>query len=728
MNSIPLRFKFALLPAVLVLALVTTCLAVIDSIRLQREDAVLVDVAGRQRMLNQRYVKEVLVAAYSNGDARQQSVDASVRSLDLFNATLLAIRDGGELVVNPLTGERRQLSPLALPEIVALLDRNRALATQLASEAAALLIVSSRGGTPDPARLLQVSAELHGQANRVVKELVATANEKIEALIRTCLWISGIAALFGLLLSWSIGRSVIVPVMRCRKALKRMASGDLSRPYNMRRGDEFGDITLDLDVSVQAMSTALGSEQVDWEEVGTFFRDLRDELQQMSAIITQSRVPMLLLGQDGRITFANPAAVAELKELHAQGHLAECLVSGSALASGGESMAEVVRLASDPERLPRSVRTVVGTQVLQMDIEAIRRGDSEQSLALLSWKNITLDLAMQRDLSAKTEADARYTCHLNDLVEQISDVVQAASAGNLSGSIAANENESLNGIADTINEFLAILNRDFIAIQRHADELVTRAMELRSSSGQIENSAGESNTQCMDVAENAESVSGLMRGASVTTEEMNASINEISANTSRADRMSGEAVSLASGTHEAMQQLFASSNGIGSVLKMITSIAEQTNLLALNATIEAARAGEAGKGFAVVANEVKELAKQTANATDEIGERIGSIQDNSNSAVKAIAGIHEIIHEISEYQTTVATAMLQQSAASREMSKTVQRTADTSDTMHMGLQLLVEKSRHSLDTARDSLAVSEELESRARRLQSLLSRYQLADS
>jgi len=220
-------------------------------------------------------------------------------------------------------------------------------------------------------------------------------------------------------------------------------------------------------------------------------------------------------------------------------------------------------------------------------------------------------------------------------------------------------------------------------------------------------------------------VNNLMRTAASTTEEMTASIDEISKGTTNADKVSRDAVALAQETNDTIQKLYASSTDIGSVLKIITSIAEQTNLLALNATIEAARAGDAGKGFAVVANEVKELAKQTASATDEIGSRIISIQTDSNSAVNAITSINEIVHEISEYQTGVASALLEQNAASGEMSKTVQRTSDTSEVMHGNLIELVEKSQESYTAAQESLAFSETVESGVSGLTELLKRYQL---
>lgn len=156
---------------------------------------------------------------------------------------------------------------------------------------------------------------------------------------------------------------------------------------------------------------------------------------------------------------------------------------------------------------------------------------------------------------------------------------------------------------------------------------------------------------------------------------MGLAIKEIARSTSNATQVVSEAVGAAADTTNTVTKLGQSSAEIGNVLKVISSIAEQTNLLALNATIEAARAGEAGKGFAVVANEVKELAKQTGKATEEINLKIGMIQSDTQEAVNSISRISNIIHQINDLQSTIASAIEEQSATTAEMSRNVEEAA-----------------------------------------------------
>ena len=204
-----------------------------------------------------------------------------------------------------------------------------------------------------------------------------------------------------------------------------------------------------------------------------------------------------------------------------------------------------------------------------------------------------------------------------------------------------------------------------------ADSVRHQAVRLQGMASNAE----ETSTQVHVVSSTAEQVSSNVRGVAAAAEEMEATIREIAGQANQAARVAGEAVGLAESTGTLVNRLGESGSMIGGVVKTITSIAEQTNLLALNATIEAARAGEVGKGFAVVANEVKELAKETARATEDIGGKIGAIQQDTRLAIEAIRQIQAIITRINEIQTSIASAVEEQTATTREIGRNVTEAA-----------------------------------------------------
>ena len=212
-------------------------------------------------------------------------------------------------------------------------------------------------------------------------------------------------------------------------------------------------------------------------------------------------------------------------------------------------------------------------------------------------------------------------------------------------------------------------------VNGNATSLASSAEELTAVSSQMAANASETSSQAGVVSAASEQVSRNVQTVSTGVEEMNAAINEIAKNASDAARVSQAAVLSAAAANDTIGKLGDSSAEIGKVIKVITSIAEQTNLLALNATIEAARAGEAGKGFAVVANEVKELAKETAKATEDISRKIEAIQQDTKGSVDSIREIGQVIAQINDISNTIASAVEEQTATANEMSRNVAEAA-----------------------------------------------------
>jgi methyl-accepting chemotaxis protein len=258
------------------------------------------------------------------------------------------------------------------------------------------------------------------------------------------------------------------------------------------------------------------------------------------------------------------------------------------------------------------------------------------------------------------------------------------------------------------------------AVRRSARALDASSAELGSVSSHLAANAAETASQAGVVSAAAEQVSANVATVATAVEELGASITEISSNASEAAGVATRAVDETQATNVAVSKLGASSAQIGEVIAVITSIAEQTNLLALNATIEAARAGEAGKGFAVVANEVKELAKQTSIATEEIGASIAAIQTDSSEAVAAIARISEVIDHVAALQSTIASAVEEQTATTNEISRNVTEAARGSSEIAENITSVATGARSTTASAGATNEAAAELARVAAELQALV--------
>ena len=284
----------------------------------------------------------------------------------------------------------------------------------------------------------------------------------------------------------------------------------------------------------------------------------------------------------------------------------------------------------------------------------------------------------------------------------------------------AKENEEKAERAKRIEDMTANFDRESSEMVTSVAEGSTELKSVASSMSQIAERTEEKSTT---VAAAAEEASSNVQTVASATEEINASLGEIASQVARATEVAQSAVTAAGQTSQVINGLREQSDQIGDVIKLINEIAEQTNLLALNATIEAARAGEAGKGFAVVASEVKNLATQTAKATEEISAQIASVRGESENAVTAIGEISAVIQKIDEITTTIAAAVEEQAAATQEISRNVSEASRGTSDVTSNIAEVKDGASETGRASRDVLTASEELSQHAERMRDVVQRF-----
>lgn len=445
------------------------------------------------------------------------------------------------------------------------------------------------------------------------------------------------------------------------------------------------------------------------------------------SIVKNAPINILCADIDGTIIYANPASVETLKTIEHLLPIRASEIMGVSMDVFHKDPTVQRELITSDANMPYQTRFQLGDETLDLLLTANYGPEGSYVGPTVTWAVITEELRHKQEIDDLHSREKTAADELKQQVDRMLSVVSAIADGDLTQEVPSFSGDGVMGaMGSGLAKLTDQLKNSLGGISGHSNLLASSAEELSATSQSLSRNASDTTSQSESLSVSSQSVSEHVQTVAAGTEEMSASIREIAQNAEAAAKVAADAVKLVLETNKTVTKLGESSAEIGQVVKVITSIAQQTNLLALNATIEAARAGDAGKGFAVVANEVKELAKETAKATDDIGRRIDAIQGDSLDAVAAIESIGNIVAQIDGIQGTIASAVEEQTATTNEMARNVADASVGAADIAGSIANLTGQAQENAAGANQIQGASSELARMAAELQALLEGFRFA--